>query len=208
MQSANGDDGFSGGFAVSDPEHREVALAASSVFKSMTGFDDEVSSASTVCEVRLGCRHVSLTLMLVKDDERNLSGAGVRWLDAAPAAASDPWTQRPSAIFDCETTTGHVHFAADNLALVMPGDCAEAEQAGVDPAEWVTEIAVGVQRLRCDEYLSVALGGCEYSRATISTGKQAEASLSGMGVGFSSHMSQSVLSSSSFVRNAILELAR
>jgi hypothetical protein len=120
MQSANGDDGFGEAFVDSDPEQREVALAASSVFKSMSGFDDEVSSASTVCEVRLGCRHVSLTLMLVKEDERNLAGAGVRWLDAPPSAASDPWTQSPSAIFDCETTTGHVHFAADNLALVMP----------------------------------------------------------------------------------------
>lgn len=206
MQSANGDDGFGEAFVDSDPEQREVALAASSVFKSMSGFDDEVSSASTVCEVRLGCRHVSLTLMLVKEDERNLAGAGVRWLDAPPSAASDLWTQSPSAIFDCETTTGHVHFAADNLALVMPGDSAEVEQSGVDPAEWVPEIAVGVQRLRCDEYLSVALGGCEYSRATISTRKQAEASSSSMG--FSSHMSQSVLSSSSFVRNAILDLAR
>lgn len=182
-------------------------LAASSVFKSMTSFDDEVASATTVCEVRLGCCHASLTMMLVKEDARDLAGAGVRWLDAPPATV-DPWTLPPSAIFDCETTTGHVHFAADNVALVMPGDGVQAEESSVDPADWVAEIAMGVQRLRCDEYLSVALGGCEYGRATVSATHRAEASSSSAAMGFSSHMSQSVFSSTSFVRNAILQMSQ
>ena len=206
-QSACGDDGFSEGGAASDPEQRESVLAASSVFKSMTAFDDEVASATTVCDVRLGCRHASLTLMLFKEDARELAGGGVRWLDASPATV-DPWTQPPSTIFDCEATTGHVHFAADNLALVMPGDNVEAEEPDVDPADWVAEMVIGVQRLRCDEYLSVALGGCEYGRATFSATNQAEASSSSAAMGFSSHMSQSVFSSTSFARNAILQLAQ
>ena len=160
-----------------------------------------------LCEVRLGCRHASLTLMLVKEEARTCAGAGVRWLDAPPATR-DPWELPPSAIFDCETTTGQVHFVADNVALVMPGDDVDVEKSGADLADWVAEIAMGVQRLRCDEYLSVALGGCEYGRATVSATHQAEAYSSSAAMGFSSHMSQSVFSSTGFVRNSILQLSQ
>lgn len=269
MQSANGDDSFGS----CDPE---LAWATSSLVQSITDFDDEVASASTVCNVQLGCRHASLTLMLVKEDLHDLPAGNLRWLDAPPAV--DPWSQEPCTIFDCESTTGQIHLAADNLELAMPGDGMEVDDGGADteerdaktisdqshsepttqkygeadlrdksigqlrrmceeePAielrdideadkardrkqafsdvllgvrEWVPEITVGVQRLRCDEYLS---SGCEYGRATVSASQQADVPSSSIGIGYSSHMSQSVLlprpGSSSFVRNAILEMAR
>eukprot|EP01046_Picozoa_sp_COSAG06_P035713 COSAG06_NODE_3865_length_4800_cov_4.083280_3_plen_1350_part_00 len=201
-QSAVGDDRFDGEAA--DPE---LALAGSSLFQSMTGFDDEISSASTVCEIRLGCRHASLTLMLMKEDAHDLPGGGVSWRTTAPAS-TDPWTHEPSAIFDCETTQGHLHLAADNLALTMPGDSSEA-----DGSEWVAEALVEIQRVRCDEYLSLALGGCEYGKASVGASQMADGFGSGMAMGMGSHMSQSVFlpgpgSTRTFARNAISELAR
>lgn len=182
--SAIGDEEFEG-----EPTEWEAAFAGNNLMQSMVGFDEDIAVRTTVCEIKLSCRHASVTLLM---------GQVVAWRETVPGSV-DPWAHEPSVIFDCETAHGHFHLAAGNISLEMPG-----ENDGSNP-DWLSEFAVRVQRMRCDEYLSLERGGCAYGKASVSASQMGQ-DVSGYGSAMGMTQSVFLPGGRSFARNAILEV--